>query len=479
MGWRGILLTAVLLTAGLAGCIGNDAEDQGLETQQATSDLPPAPVFEDLSALPQDKAAAEPNIAVLDDDTLFLTAPVGDAEKPNLLEGAAWLWRSTDGGQSWEVLRDPWIADEDSVPDEVPLDGAFCSCDADVVTSPDGWVYYSDWWIAGFLGPGNYLVEASPDGGETWQQAPVTIPHASSVDRQWLVAGEDGFVGLFYSYFGTVPMTTEAADTSVNGRAIQAVFSTDHGQTWRTPVDVVSAGPGEAFQIAHPRMTPDGTLVMPYGYVDTQDDFFTDPSKVKLAISTDQGQTWEQVTVADAPEGFDNLWAVQGAVDDAGTVHVAWAARTGDNMTLFHAESQDDGHTWTDPHTIRATGLNFLPWVAARGDGQVAVGWYGGNTTGDPTEADDALWYAYVAERPSTNASFTVDRVSDQPVMEGPLCPKGAACSEDRELLDYVSLDYTPDGQLHYALARSDTVLGDGSPAALVYHTAEVVDPSS
>ncbi len=479
MRWRGIALTVVLLTTGLAGCIGDQGTDD-LEAQQVPDDLPTAPSFLDPLPLPQDKGAAEPNIAVLDDGTLFLTAPVGDAEQPNVHEGAAWLWRSTDGGQTWEVLRDPWIGEEDAIPDASPFDGAFCSCDADVVTSPDGWVYYTDWWIAGFLGPGNYLVEASPDGGETWQKMPVTIPHASSVDRQWLVAGEDGFVGLFYSYFGTVPVTSDQADTPVNGRAIQAVFSTDHGQTWSPPVDVVSATPSEAFQIAHPRLTPDGTLVMPYGYVDTQEDFFTDPSKVKLAISTDLGQTWEQSTVAEAPEGFDNLWAVQGAVDEAGTIHVAWAARTGETMTVFHAESRDAGLTWTEPTALRAEGLNFLPWVAARGDGQVAVGWYGGDATGDPTEAgDDATWYAYIAERPDTGSAFAVDQVDPVPVMEGPLCPKGASCAEDRELLDYVSLVYGPDGELHYTFARSDTVLGQGAPTALVHHTSEVPEAAA
>lgn len=475
MRWRGITLIVVLLAAGLAGCIGDEGGEPAVETQQAVGELPLAPSFGTPLALPQDKSAAEPNIAVLDDDTLFVTAPVGDAERPNVYEGAAWLWRSTDGADTWEVLRDPWVRESDGIPDDVPFDGAFCSCDADVVTSPDGWVYYTDWWIAGFLGPGNYLVEASPDGGETWQKAPVTIPHPGSVDRQWLIAGEDGFVGLFYSYFGTVPVNPDTVETPYNGGAIQAVFSYDHGQTWSQPVDVVAAGSfDEGFQIAHPRITPDGTLVMPYGYVEAEEDFFTDPSEVRLALSEDQGANWEQVTVADVPEGFDNLWAVQGAVDDAGTVHVAWAARTGETVTLFHAESSEGVRNWSQPEAIRAEGVNVLPWVTARGEGQVAIGWYGGNATGDPTEAgEDAQWYAYVAERHGADASFGVDRVSDEPVKVGPMCPRGASCSEDRELLDYVSLAYTPDGQLHYSFARSETASSDQAIPALVHHASE------
>ncbi|MDX1611261.1 MAG: sialidase family protein [Candidatus Thermoplasmatota archaeon] len=472
MAWKARAVALLLFSVALTGCIGS--EDDPLEAQQVPDPVEALLSFAEDQALPMDIGAAEPNLAIHPDGTLFITAPVGAAEKPNALEGAAWLWRSTDGGQTWETLRDPHIRDEATVPEAAPFPGVFCSCDADVVTSPDGWTYYSDWWIAGFLGPGNYLVEASPDAGETWQPMPVTIPHIRSVDRQWLIAGEDGFVGLFYSYFGTVPVSGIGPDTPVNGRAIQAVFSHDHGQTWSLPVDVVAAGPNEAFQIAHPRILPDGTLIMPYGYVDVQEDFFTDLSEVRVAISQDQGETWEQVSVADVPEGFENLWAVQGAVDDAGNAYIAWAARTGETMTLFVSESQDQAATWSDAETIRGQGLNFLPWVAARGDGQVAVGWYGGDATGDPTEAsDDATWYAYVAERAAPGEPFTVAKVSDQPVKTGPMCPSGAVCGEDRELLDYVSLDYDPAGDLHYAFARSNPDT-PGLLPAVVHHAAEV-----
>lgn len=473
MTWRGLGAVALLVTLALSGCIGGG--DDGLETT-TVPDQQAIPVLEllDPVGLPQDKSAAEPNIAVMDDGTVFVTAPVGASEQPNIAQGAAWLWRSTDDGQTWEVLRDPWIGDEETAPDVLGLDGAFCSCDADVVTSPDGWVYYTDWWIAGFAGPGNYLVEASPDGGETWQQAPVTIPHPTSVDRQWLIAGEDGFVGLFYSYFGTAPGLAQAQDTPYDRRAIQAVFSHDHGQTWSQPVDVVEDTQGnEAFQIAHPRLLADGTLIMPYGHVQVEEDFFTDPSQVRVAISEDQGESWEHVTVAQAPEGFENLWAVQGATDEAGNAYVAWAARTDETMTLFLSESQDGARTWTTPEAIDATGLNFLPWLTARGEGQVAVGWYGGNATGDPQEVDeDVAWFAYVAERANTTAPWAVAKADARPVKLGPLCPIGAACPEDRELLDYVSLAYAPDGQLHYSYARSSTATGGEIPA-LVHHVAE------
>jgi hypothetical protein len=157
-----------------------------------------------------DISGAEPNLAFLEDGTVFVTAPAFRNGKANLHEGAAYLWRSTDQGASWDVLRSPSA--------QGPL--SFCTCDADVVTSPDGWVYYTDWWIT--PAGQNFVVEASGDGGATWQSTPLTTTDTRRMDRQWLIAGEDGFVGLFYSYFGTVPSLAEAQDTPYDRRAICA-----------------------------------------------------------------------------------------------------------------------------------------------------------------------------------------------------------------------------------------------------------------
>lgn len=470
-------LLALAATVALAGCLGALDEGDPAATSSRpdpVEDLPdPIQALPQAEVLPHDVAASEPNTAALPDGTLFATAPVGLNPHPNAVEGSAWLWRSTDGGESWEVLRDPHVTDRD------PTDtGPFCSCDADVEASPDGWIYYTDWWSAGLAG-GNYLVERSPDGGETWESTPVTIPHpvTFSVDRQWLVAGEDGFVGLFYAH---VPGTGFVPDPGPKPDArIEAVFSHDHGATWSPPVTVTSMPEGTFSQISNPAILPDGTLAMAYAHMSGDgDDFWRSPGEVRLAVSSDQGETWDQRTVADVPGGFDNLWAVQTAADDQGTLHVAWAARTSDGserMAVYHAESPDAGETWSEPTALRAQGLNFLPWLEATGEGDVAVAWYGGNATGDPREASsDAQWYAYAARRPGPAANWTVAKADPRPVKQGPMCPIGATCSEDRELLDYANVEFTDD-ELHVLFARSHTVT-DAPQAALVHHAATPLD---
>lgn len=486
-GWREPLALGLMIAGTIGGCVA-PAEETEPQSLLPIPALEP-PRFLDAIAMDQPTRGAEPNIAILPDGTIFITAVAGGQERPNALEGAAWLWRSTDGGATWETLREPFRATPLGTPTLPGTARPFSSSDADIVANRDGWVYYTDWWnwgapVAGAPRAGNYLVERSGDGGETWESATITIPDPTAIDRQWLLAGENGFVAIFYAYFhpaenvAGIPFGTDIM-------SIKAVRSTDHGETWETgePVTVVPPEQGVGYQIAHPSILADGTLLMPYGYVPFQEDFWTDPSEVRLAVSVDGGGTWEQRFVAPVPEGFDNLWAVQGAADATGLdpearghVYVAWTARTGETMTVFVSRSGDGGTTWTGPHPLRAEGLNFLPWVAARGDGTVAVGWYGGDATGEPLEApEDAAWYPYVAESRDGGRSWAVVRVSEGPVKSGAFCPYGAACGSDRELLDYVSLEYDASGRLHYAFAKSREVAG--AKAGLVHYAGQVAAP--
>lgn len=486
---------AFLLALTLAGCATPAAE---LDAASA-ADLAPLAFTLPLD-MEQPSAGGEPNIAALPDGTLFITAVAGSQERPNAMEGAAWLWRSTDGGATWETLRAPVR--------ETPLGSLpqtrrpFGSSDADVVASDDGWVYASDWWNWGApvivpvqpinvnnnvitppVNPnaryGSYLVERSSDGGATWESTPITtLDSFGGIDRQWLVAGAergcatsgarltsfgcapDGWVGLFYAYFhGANPSRPGELAASETPSSIQAVYSTDHGETWTDPAPVVGPQTEGFSQIAHPRLTPEGVLWMPHGYTANGETYWTDPSEVRVAVSKDLGATWDDIKVADVPKGFDNLWAVQGDHEPDGTMHVAWAARADKLMYVFHSESRDGGATWSAPENVSAPGISFLPWVAAK-DGEVAIAYYWADAWGEPTEMpDEVAWYPVVARR-ATGGAWQLANATSEPVKMGPMCARGAACPSDRELLDYPSLVYAPDGTLHVAFAKTRELSG-------------------
>ena len=480
-------LAAPFVLLVLAGCAA-----PGADVDPAAADALLPPVFSAAQDMDQPTSGAEPNIAVLPDGTLFITAVAGSQERPNHMEGAAWLWRSTDDGATWETLREPA---RDTPLGSIPgTRRPFGSSDADVVASPDGWVYYSDWWnwgapvtspaplpvappVSPFARYGSYLVERSSDGGETWESAPVTtLDSFGGIDRQWLIAGPDGWVGLFYAYFhGPNPSRPAETPDALSGySSIQAVYSTDHGATWSDPAPVVGPQSDGFSQVAHPRLTPQGLLWMPHAYTANGETYWTDPSEVRVALSDDLGASWRDVKVADVPGGFDNLWAVQGDSEPDGTMHVAWAARTGDTQTVFHSESRDAGETWSEPEAVSAPGTGFLPWVAAR-EGEVAIAYYWADATGEPTEMpDETAWYPVVAT--GRAGSWTLANATDEPVKLGPMCARGAACPADRELLDYPSLAYAPDGTLHVSFAKSREL--NGVEAGLVSYARELADPA-
>ncbi|HEV8359389.1 MAG TPA: hypothetical protein VGR28_02930, partial [Candidatus Thermoplasmatota archaeon] len=251
-------------------------------------------------------------------------------------------------------------------------------------------------------------------------------------------------------------------------QSIQVMVSADHGaaDSWAGPFTALPTDPGTFYLHGKPAALPGGGFAMAFGEV--PNDYLYGPGRVGVAFS-DDGRAWHVRYVADVPEGFESVWPVQAAADAAGALHVAWNARTGDTMTVFHSATRDRGASWSQPVAVRANGTNALPWVAARGDGEVAVGWYGGDATGDPSKADDnATWFAYLGESRDGGATWSVGKVRDEPVKEGPFCPLGARCPADRELLDYVSLVHGPDGRVNYAFAHSEAE-GQGATARVLY----------
>ncbi|MCA1812705.1 MAG: glycoside hydrolase, partial [Halobacteriales archaeon] len=451
-----------ILALTLAGCISQSAPI-------APSMLPSVEVprlrFAPEVALPQDGFGAEPSVAVLPDGTVFVVSTSFGEDRPNMVQGAGWLWRSKDTGATWDKLRGPEHSGRPGL--------SFCSCDSDVATSPDGWVYYSDGWVdgqyvgAGGLGyyasAGSYLVERSSDGGSTWTSAPVTtLDGTTGIDRQWLLAGADGFLMLAYSWqrapvYATGLGGDATSDVVPRGNALRAVLSADHGATWSAPVDVVAAETGHFHFIGHPRRMPDGGMVLPYA----DHAFPGNASSVALAVSRDGGKTWRSLPVAPEPDGIKTFWPVQGDVDAAGHIVLAWSAVHAGNHTLRAAESGDGGATWV-PILEPMNGTQLFPWVAAR-DGEVAIAWYGSEATGEPMDAPGpSAWRGVVALRRAPGEPFVLGPMRDTPLKEGPLCPYGGSCPKDRELLDFPGLAYLPDGALLAAFAFSEP--GDGQP---------------
>lgn len=130
--------------------------------------------------------------------------------------------------------------------------------------------------------------------------------------------------------------------------------------------------------VGHGRLGPDGTIFLPRGFCD----------QPFLAISRDEGDTWERVQVADngmaigvsAGLGIEDHEA-RVAIDPAGTVYYTWIAR--DHLPYL-AVSKDGGKTFGKPLMVAPPGVQetFGPSVAAGADGRIALSYVG--TTNSP-----------------------------------------------------------------------------------------------
>lgn len=478
---RGLAL--VLVAATLTGCVSLGEVRDRIREELAGE----GPRFGPEIPMEQPSMGAEPNLAILPGGAIFVTAVAGSQERPNALEGAAWLWRSVDGGDSWETLRAPARDTPLGTPQLPNSRRPFGSSDADVAASSDGWIYYTDWWnwgapVAGTPRTGNYLVERSNDNGATWEATPVTGPDGTNVDRQWLVAGEGGFVGLAYNWFND-PRNLGTTPLGPGGSELRIVVSRDHGATFEGPFVVAPTGPDVGYVIAKPFIVPlangteldasvaGGALVFPYFELPWSANLSA-PAVLKVAHSLD-GESWTATTVAEDVV-METIWPLQGASWGEGRATLAWNARDGDGISLFASHLEGigaDATEWTAPARIVSGGTTFLPWVAGDAEsGRVAVGAYFSNATGRAQDApNETEWRLGIWESgtPLANASF--ERVfASEVVKRGPLCPEGAACASNRELLDYAAVAYGPDGRLHAAWARSRE--NPEAPGALIGH---------
>lgn len=406
-----LALTVALATMTIAaGCLGNtdpageptDDPPTGNGTERAPAE---APSFTD--PLPVARTGvAEPHA---------LVAPNGTRYVLDFAE----LYRA-DGQGSYEPAPNPFDDRGDS----------------DLAVDEAGRLHYIGMGI-GDEGPQLPYHVRNAEG--EWQPVRELAPEAISVDRPWMILGEDGLVVVTYNDF----------ETGVN----RVRVSQDGGATWEDTVDLPSP--------FAPRVGP------PLAHGDTIVQPWRTGGEVTFALSSDEGRSWTTVSgpgIPDQPVG-----SPRAAMDEAGTLYLALASGPADGgraepvVRVWH--SPDLGDSWSDP--VRVDGLApsplgedptaIFPWIVAGDPGHVAVAFYEdatGTTPGSPA----GVWY------PAVSVSTTADRaesewvglhLTDAPVKNGSMCTRGAGCqTEDWRFRDYFTMHLSPEGHPFVAFVR-------------------------
>lgn len=345
--------------------------------------------------------------------------------------------RSTNGGLSWDTVRDvkgqefdPWLW-VDPVTDRIFVTHfAKQETCTHIATSDD---HGATWVVGGLSCP-------PANAGRIDHQKLATGPFAGA-QRQAAETGKyPQLVTLCYNYRGQATYCAESYD----GGATFAVegpvagLATPAGPV-PLPSQIRQAVGDCGGQSGAQRHAPDGTIYVPYGIRCTQS---------RIAVSTDGGATWTRHAPGPDQLELDPAMAVT-------TDGMAYYVFRGSDQKVHMLRSGDAFRTNDGPFVVSAPGITGTVFTAAAAGskGRLAVAYLGTNTSAAGPDAvpGDTEWNLYLAisldaDSPQpTFATFKVNPAHD-PVQRGTIYTTTVKDSNDN-LGDFMSLQLGPDGR--------------------------------
>lgn len=435
----------IVLLAGLAisGCL-NDSESDDDPADVPKGPPPenqPGPAFTTPKLIDDLRAGGEPVIAVTHEGSLIVSShpgythyhpdaegtPPGSAELIVPTQGQSYLWRSTDGGESWTHVS---LIPVEGLPNSGPRGLGQGVSDPDLTVDANGRI-----WLTDLEALASASISWSDDDGETWLMGN-NVASEGAIDRQWLASYGDElyFTGNYLAGpDGTRPLKV-----------------TTDGLEWEARGQVPCSGDILANPVT-------GTLYAGCG--------------TGVAVSTDAGNTWE----VKRPEGLRAGGPISNepAIDGAGTVYVA-ADMGREGLVL--AWTSDDGQTWGNVSLAESfpdleNGTIIWPWVSAGSEGRVAVTFYA-----SPTEQayarEESEWFVYTAiviNATKPEREIYASQLTPEPFHRGGLCQSGTTCqattavndNSDRRLGDFFETTIDHEGYLHIVYSDTQTKPSD------------------
>lgn len=396
------------------------------------------------------RAGGEPSIDVHPDGTLlyashasttlFYRNNMPDADYVTPYTGSTYVWRSTDGGDTWRYIG---LGGTEAGPHSATISGF---SDPDFAFDSAGNVYTAGINLA------NVYVAKSSDSGRTWNGHAFA---ALATDREWLAADEPDVVYM-------------NGNSLVQGRRLWK--SEDGGLTWDAGRALSGGGPPNKIELDK----SDGRLYFANAsggvqvFPNIRDNDFTN------FVSSVPGGTPHT-------HGFLNNMAL----DRAGNVYVV--SNTGTQIRVSY--STDRGVSWTsqvihdtavdDPTPGNGPNGLMWPWISAGDDGRVGVSWFQADRPVSNTESTSADYRVFAAQTVTGHGwtdecgeshppAYEVSVATPEPFHKGTICSSGTTCQiggVDRRLGDYHSNAITPTGE--FVIAYSDTSL---KPQGAVSH---------
>ena len=322
------------------------------------------------------------------------------------------------------------------------------------------------------LSGANSLFEFTDDDGETWTPGQIGAPNGGA-DHQTVASGPypEGFVPSGASWPATGPKrAVYYCSQSVAGAACSR--SDDGGQTF---------GPGFAFKNTgctagalhgHVKVAPDGLVYVPDSSQCVLPIPGTSAEKVVAFVSGDAGQTWDARPLPESRGGAASDPSLGIATD--GTLYMCYE---NDDSRVRAAVSKDQGRTWQYDQDIglpEGIVQTRFPQAVAGDPDRAGCAFLGTRTPGDGNSLEfEGVWHAYVATTYDGGQSWhLVDLAPDDPIQgHGGIGPDGT----NRNLLDFNDLQIDAQGRMYFALADGCTGACARDPSANAFEAKATV----
>lgn len=370
----------------------------------------------------------EPLIEISPDGRSYTCGPTGFSQ------AAEYAQVSTDGGDQFHLLGEPPRG-------QFSLGGGG-DCSLAIAPEKNDQAEYqlSYTGLSGLL---EFTTSTSADGGKELLSNAFSLV-GQAVDRQWSVATSTEHV--FLNFNRVAP-----------SRDLNVCQSRDRGFTYPT-CEIISPSPlfpGPMRAIVNEADPTKSIVYYPW----------TQANTVKLAISMDDGATWNNCMIAET-EGEPGVQFAVADHDNEGNVYFVYGDDADFNiyMTTLSFDklancqggtTNENGEFKQNPGSTTPVIVNrepikttVFPWIVASGEpGHVGVSFYGTQTEGRADTPDPKTWHVYVNQ--SLNAldaqpDFSQVQATTHPNHYDQICLLGLGCATggDRSLVDFFAIDY-------------------------------------
>lgn len=331
------------------------------------------------------------------------------------------VWTSTDGGKTWQFVNANDI-------------GATCTVTVPCVgfSDPDLTLDAGQRAYGTGIDLVNDALFSSADGGKTWNQG---TANCHDGDRPWLAGAKANQVFM-------------ATDT-IEGSLSHAVFvSNDGGQTCSlsgVPDTDGSTYSGDG-KLQYDKLN--GNLVEPAVYFDSNGfvngvgvsvaSAYGQAFVPHKAASTTEFGHWPSLAI-DAADNYYLVWDTSNSKIEAANSNNTCDGTQSLSNSIQMAISSDHGNTWRQLTIAQPGNFVLWPWVVAGDAGKASVVWYQRSNNLNP-DCNPGSTFVYEAQVFGLGSSIRMVNAAGRSIHEGSICQAGTDCvanGKDRRLGDF------------------------------------------